>query len=73
MLCNDRIIKKIWWQKKEILYKDIEKIIINASYFDAYKIGKAINGDRIIWNGEHLLIEDYGDEYWMDRKDSSCC
>ena len=43
MLCNDRIIKKIWWQKKEILYKDIEKIIINASYFDAYKIGKAIN------------------------------
>ena len=35
MLCNDRIIKKIWWQKKEILYK--------ASYFDAYKIGKAIN------------------------------
>ena len=43
LLCNDRIIKKIWWQKKEILYKDIEKIIINASYFDAYKIGKAIN------------------------------
>ena len=43
LLSNDRIIKKIWWQKKEILYKDIEKIIINASYFDAYKIGKAIN------------------------------
>lgn len=43
LLCNDRIIKKLWWQKKEILYKDIEKIIINASYFDAYKIGKAIN------------------------------
>ena len=31
------------YRKKEILYKDIEKIIINASYFDAYKIGKAIN------------------------------
>ena len=43
LLCNDRIIKKLWWQKKEILYKDIEKIIINASCFDAYKIGKAIN------------------------------
>ena len=42
MLCNDSIIKKIWWQKKEILYKDREKIIINASYFDAYKIGKDV-------------------------------
>ncbi|MCD8273159.1 hypothetical protein [Akkermansia sp.] len=43
LLCNDRIIRKLWWRKKEILYRDIDRIIINASCFDAYKIGKAIN------------------------------
>ena len=43
LLCNDRIIRKLWWRKKEILYRNIDRIIINASCFDAYKIGKAIN------------------------------
>ncbi len=43
LLYDDRIIKELWWQKKEILYRDIKKIIITPSCFDAYQIGKAIN------------------------------
>lgn len=43
ILHNDRIIRKLWWRQNEIFYKDIDKLIINATCFDAYKIGKAIN------------------------------
>lgn len=42
ILYNDRIIRKLWWKKNEIFYKDIDKLIINAACFDAYKIGKAM-------------------------------
>ena len=42
ILYNDRIIRKLWWQQNEIFYKDIDKLIINAACFDAYKIGTAM-------------------------------
>ncbi len=57
LLRNDRIIKKLWWQKKEILYRDIDRIIINASCFDAYKVGKSINPQVFKKLGKYQIFD----------------
>ena len=33
LLCNDRIIRKLWWRKKEILYRNIDRIIFYLHVF----------------------------------------
>lgn len=43
VLYDDRIVRKLWWRKDEILYKDIRTLSIDGSSFDAYQLSKTVN------------------------------
>ena len=77
---NDRIIRKLWGRQHEILYKDIDELIIDDSCCDAAQLGKALGPSisdklkkyqifdvRIIGNGSNIHFR----SKWFDSPEQA--